>query len=274
MPRLIPFALKINGKELHTLDELKNNFEIEKVVGYFHDGRLLKWLKSHKFYEVAEKVAAIENVDKQNVPALLYNIFGMTPPDDLNIDVEETVKRHNHYTLVKQFTDNQEILAREDVVALNQNELDDLIQKGVSVIYLCNGNYTIPIEARDKTYIGIEKVVAVIPSTELVDFEEFNIKFQNISFDDNYEKISKSPEAMYSLGNSYYSKNDYKKAFEWYEKAAAKGDADAMNNLGLCYEYGRGVDKDEKKAVEWFKKAADKGHSDAKKKLKELGITY
>ena len=82
-----------------------------------------------------------------------------------------------------------------------------------------------------------------------------NIKFQNISLDDEYEKIHKSPDAMYSLGNSYYSKNDYKKMIEWYEKAADKGNTDAMYNLGFCYEYGKGVDIDYKKAVEWFKKS-------------------
>ena len=40
---------------------------------------------------------------------------------------------------------------------------------------------------------------------------------------------------------------DEKKAVEWYEKAAAQGYASAQYNLGVCYEDGQGVAKDEKK---------------------------
>ena len=50
---------------------------------------------------------------------------------------------------------------------------------------------------------------------------------------------------------------------EFYRKAAEKGDAEAMFNLGVMYAKGRGVGKDEKKAVEWYQKAADKGHAGA-----------
>ena len=34
-------------------------------------------------------------------------------------------------------------------------------------------------------------------------------------------------------------------AVEWYRKAAKQDHADAQNNLGLMYEYGDGVDKNE-----------------------------
>ena len=56
---------------------------------------------------------------------------------------------------------------------------------------------------------------------------------------------------------------DYAKAREWYEKAADKGDADAMSNLGLLYGNGQGVAQDYAKAREWYEKAADKGDASA-----------
>ena len=52
---------------------------------------------------------------------------------------------------------------------------------------------------------------------------------------------------------------DYAKAREWYEKAADKGDADAMADLGVLYANGQGVAQDYAKAREWYEKAADKG---------------
>ena len=63
---------------------------------------------------------------------------------------------------------------------------------------------------------------------------------------------------------------DYAKAREWYEKAAAGGNVNAMFGLGLIYEFGRGVAQDYAKAREWYQKAADKGNADAKARLAKL----
>ena len=45
MARKIRFPLKMkNGAEVRTLDELKENFDLESVLGYFADGKLSTWL--------------------------------------------------------------------------------------------------------------------------------------------------------------------------------------------------------------------------------------
>ncbi len=41
--------------------------------------------------------------------------------------------------------------------------------------------------------------------------------------------------------------------------AAERGDIDAQYNLGLMYENGNGVAKDEAKAIKWYRKAAEQG---------------
>ena len=50
---------------------------------------------------------------------------------------------------------------------------------------------------------------------------------------------------------------DYAKALEWYEKAAAAGNADAMVNLGALYANGQGVTQDYAKALDWSSKAEE-----------------
>ena len=52
---------------------------------------------------------------------------------------------------------------------------------------------------------------------------------------------------------------DYAKAREWFEKAAAKDDARAMRLLGVLYDNGYGVTLDYAKAREWYEKAAANG---------------
>ena len=56
---------------------------------------------------------------------------------------------------------------------------------------------------------------------------------------------------------------DFKKAVSYYEKAVDLGSADAMNNLGFCYEEGKGVDQNYGKALELYTKAAEKNHARA-----------
>ena len=46
-----------------------------------------------------------------------------------------------------------------------------------------------------------------------------------------------------------------------YLKSAEQGDADAQCNLGLCYEYGDGVEKDFREAVRWYRKSAEQGNA-------------
>lgn len=60
-------------------------------------------------------------------------------------------------------------------------------------------------------------------------------------------------------------------AFEWAEKAAEQGDAQAQCYLGRCYKDGLGVEADKNTAIEWYKKAAEQGDAEAQC---ELGKCY
>ncbi len=88
-----------------------------------------------------------------------------------------------------------------------------------------------------------------------------------------YEKAANQghAKAQFILGDMYSSgqgvRQDYKKAAEWYEKAATQGDANAQYNLGLMYL----VKQDYKKAFEWFEKAASQGNTTAQY---NLGLMY
>ena len=77
------------------------------------------------------------------------------------------------------------------------------------------------------------------------------------------------------MGELYYYAQgvarDYTPARNWYQRAAAAGNAKAMYNLGVLYENGQGVAQDYGKAREWYQMAADLGDTDAKQALSRLG---
>jgi TPR repeat protein len=77
---------------------------------------------------------------------------------------------------------------------------------------------------------------------------------------------------MLSTGNGI-KKNEkqgnewYRKAVEWYRKAAEQGDADAQLYLGWMYVNGQGVTKDVVQAMAWYRKSADQGNADSQYNL-------
>jgi len=65
-------------------------------------------------------------------------------------------------------------------------------------------------------------------------------------------KVSLAWHLMYPLEGN---KPDYKKAFELNEEAFKQGHPEGASNIGLMYEYGLGVDKDNWTAARWYLKA-------------------
>lgn len=61
-------------------------------------------------------------------------------------------------------------------------------------------------------------------------------------------------------GVDAWERGDYKTAVDQWRAAAAKGDPDAMFNLGQAYKLGRGVPADSWKAQDYYRQASEKGH--------------
>ncbi len=75
---------------------------------------------------------------------------------------------------------------------------------------------------------------------------------------------------MVQTGDASAAGGDYAKARQWFEKAAAKGDAGAMSRLGDLYLKGNGVPQDYTVARSWYEQAAAKDFREAMDRLGEL----
>ena len=78
-------------------------------------------------------------------------------------------------------------------------------------------------------------------------------------------------ETPYVLGVEAYKKKDFPEAIAQWSKAAARGNVDAMNNLGFLLFYGYGGDKNPEDAIRLWRTAAYAGHSEAQW---HLGTAY
>ena len=89
--------------------------------------------------------------------------------------------------------------------------------------------------------------------------------------------LSGSPNmrAPYNIGEKppffAFVEEDRRNAFEWFQKSAEQGNADAVYNLSLCYNRGEGTATHLTKARELLQKAAELGHLEAQY---DLGMLY
>jgi len=82
--------------------------------------------------------------------------------------------------------------------------------------------------------------------------------------------LSSPVRADFNDGVAAYQAGNMALAFKEFSASAKEGHADSQFNLGLMYEYGIGVDKDETEAMAWYQKSAEQGNSNAQYNLAVL----
>jgi TPR repeat protein len=102
-------------------------------------------------------------------------------------------------------------------------------------------------------------------------YDRFEKHAKHLAFNDRNGKEDSTNE----LGRCYFYgegvEKNYEKAFDLFMTAAEKDSVDAQFNVGNCYFHGHGTKVDKTKAVEWYEKAAESGHPGA---LNMIGECY
>lgn len=106
----------------------------------------------------------------------------------------------------------------------------------------------IPITERSQTHIGNAKPTDA--------FDEAIASFQS-----NFSECTAA--AQNKLGIKFASMKQHEKAYLLFAQASERGHPLAQFNLGLCFELGKGVDKDLVKAAECYKNAVAQGQTGA-----------
>lgn len=85
--------IKLNGKIIYSLEELKENFNVEELVASYKDGSLIRWLEFFSMEIIADKIRAIN--PNKNLTDQLKQIFmdgneSYKPQKNLMHDNEKT----------------------------------------------------------------------------------------------------------------------------------------------------------------------------------------
>ncbi len=221
MAKKIRFPLNMNGTDVRTIEELREHFDLESVLGYFTNGKLVTWLKDRYYDNEANAVEALSSDDTE-LSHKIMSIFGLASDNvSEEIDLESIQRRNEKLIKLRQFTDDNEIIDNVDCVAFNQDDLLDILDEGAEKIYLCQGEFEVPLTVKNRYYIGIGNPTVKLRQAESMDLSELNIKFKNACFLDDIESQLKEEllEADTVVKEEYI---DYQNAIQMVEEYKGK----------------------------------------------------
>lgn len=244
MAKKIKFSLEMDNEvRVRTLDELRANFSLEKVLEYYINGKLVTWLRDRYYNEIADKIEKISSEDK-DLNKKICEVFNVEYTFE-NINLSEIKNREKKIEQLKNYVDYTKYLEIINDIAFTQEELCMIINKKSQdekkKVYLCGEKFEINDVNKNLEYIGVNKPTIVLStSSELFDAEKNNINFVNViitsinklnlkianreMIDIDYSKI----EIMNNIKG--YEKSNYDDSWENYQP---KGGSRFFSSLGL-----------------------------------------
>lgn len=158
----VKFPLKMaNDAMVRNLEELKESFNIKKVVEYFLDGKLHTWLEDRYYDKEFEAISKLDESDIE-LSSKLCAIFGVEDSEVSNIDTREIKDEQEKIAKLRQITDDDNLIDKTEFMVFNQEELEKLYEKNeTDTIYLCGGRFDIPTDKRNKRYIMVGKPIVI-----------------------------------------------------------------------------------------------------------------
>lgn len=221
-----------NGAEVRTLDELKENFDLESVLGYFADGKLQTWLADRYYDDKANAVSALTK-DMPDLNAKLCGILDVEYQAEEDYTDLKYIQWHNEkLRILSSVTDDREILDNVDLVAMSQEDLFSILDKNPEKVYLYGESFSIPFGTKNICYVGINEPLVLLDKNKLFnDYEQTGITFQNVKYEDNID--------LYLInGESLFLDGKYNEAFPLIKQSAENGNPRAMYIMALYYSYG------------------------------------
>ena len=121
MAKKIRFSLEMkDGVEVRTLEELQDNFSLEKVLFYISNGKMQRWLRDRYQSDIADSIEQLDSSDPE-YNKKLCDIFGVEYDESELEDLEKAKERNRKLELLKQFTDDLQWLhnfSQEKIIEL------------------------------------------------------------------------------------------------------------------------------------------------------------
>lgn len=129
MAKTIKFNLICDQKPVRTIEDLQQNFSIEDILAYYHNGLLIRWLKVRGYAEELKKVTAIVETEDIGIIKKLIEIFGVVTDYQ---SVEEDIYILKYLEEQKELRGVQKV--REKVTTVVETVLSKAVDTATSVV--------------------------------------------------------------------------------------------------------------------------------------------
>lgn len=256
MAKKIRFPLKINGADVRTIEELRENFDLEGVLGYFANGKLVIWLRDRYYNGEADAIENLSSADEK-LSKKICSILKVEYSEEVSdIDIESVKRRNEKIALLKQLDESEQLIAKVDAVAFNQDDLLDILDTGTEkMIYLCQGDFEVPLTIKNITYVGIDNPSVLLRAYDNVDFSSLNLKFVDIYYGWDTSSVS-SADNLYQAEN-LFNLGKYDESIKMLEKLVQTDNPRACWLLRVILHF---VKNESDRAYNLGKKSADLGY--------------
>lgn len=132
MAKKIRFPLEMElGVEVRTIEELRDNFSLERVLVYLKNGKLVTWLRDRYIDDIADSVECL-NFSDGDFHKKICEIFDIEYSEDIEIDIEKAEGLNRRLRILKEYTTEPKFLDEIDNVAFDQEDIYDLLDHGIN----------------------------------------------------------------------------------------------------------------------------------------------
>lgn len=202
MAKKIRFPLEMEkGVEVRSLEELRENFSISRVMSYLEDGKLITWLRDRYANDIADLIEELDLQDEA-LSRKICDVFDVSYDENIEKELEKAAERGKRIRRLKEYTDDKQYEKVIDNVAFDQDELYDLLDEEEREIYLCGDSFEIPLSKGEIHYIGVNNPEVVISSKVIVDWDERQIQIENVRWDSKYQSVLNENEKKETMQNN------------------------------------------------------------------------
>jgi len=257
MAKKVRFPLQMDGADARTIEELREHFDLESVLGYFANGKLVTWLRDRYYDNEAMAIEALSADDAELNQKIMSALGVVVDADTEEIDMVTIQRRNEKLMKLCQFTDDQTIIANVDYVAFNQDDLLDILDEGADTIYLCEGEFDIPLSVKNVTYIGLRNPIVLLRAYDNVNFASLNIKLVDICFGWDISSITNN-DRLYQA-ERMMERQEFDTAIPILEQLIQEKNPRAFNLLALIYEKVYLSEENTQKCVDLHNQVAEMG---------------
>lgn len=178
-----PLVLK-NDVKVRTLEDLQQNFDLEKILAYYENGKLETWLRDRYEDDIAEQVS---NIDRNSPEAVnvLCSVLGVSADNTTGVSLADVRLKNEKLDRVKQISDESEVINNYQNVAFSQEELDSIIASGANTVYIYGEKFIILPNRKNVRFVGLNNPIIDFNQHKWSEYDDNGISFERTDLSSN-----------------------------------------------------------------------------------------